>query len=193
MMNNDGMTQLEVTRLIQDEMIKYNEKLRSLGCGSEVGSMAMKSHIQYHGDKLDSDIINLKNFREKQMQANEENTKKFTAIVTQFHDIIENFTKILKGQIDLEKKLIDEGKDREKGDRWNDAKIWGVAILFVGLAIGSIWMVNKSVSQVNKVDVDNQANTETYLAILVQQLDGGKRSIADIVNEHKKAKEELIK
>ncbi len=177
------MNQAEVSAIVREVMEKWRDQINALGCPTEVGCVAGKRHFQEHADKWASDIEDFKNYIKDNNAENKETTSKLSAMTIMLHDAIGELGATLKQVGDLKVAF-------EK----YDGKLWAIVMIILGLAVGTIWAsynVSASVKQINSVDIKNQTSTETYMAILVEQLSG--KPIDAVVKEHMDKKTKIEK
>lgn len=121
------MNQQEVNVLIQSEMNMLEERLKSLGCNTEIGCLAGKKHFQEHADKWASDIHNLKSYTKENDKENKVVRQKLSEVTIMLHDVIKDLSNLLKNYSSVEKRV----------DRF-DVKLWGVVVIILTLCIGTL-------------------------------------------------------
>lgn len=159
-----GLSQSEVSNLITLEIEKHKEKINSLGCNTEIGCMAGKKHFQMHEDKLTSDIFNLKTGVTKLMGDSQRSEVQAAEMLVSFKDAVDQFREAIK---EVNEKI-----------KLTDARIWGVFTGILLLVIATIWAnynIAHSVSKINSVDISNQANTEKFFQLIIEQLEKGEK------------------
>ena len=167
----DGMTQKETGELVQREISRH-----FLSC--ETGTI-IKKHVQTHADKFDSDIYNLK-------EGQKNSANKLTEASIMLHDVISEFASLLKSHSETKEAHEDRMESHEKRMDRQDTRTWGIVLILISLAIGGMWVGNRmvnSVSKINTVDADNQGSTETLFKVIIEQLSG--KSAEDLIAEYK--------
>lgn len=198
---------------IADKKAKQLEnKFKANGCGTEVGCFFGKKHVQMHGDKLDSDINNLKEYQKRQEKENRDVTKKLSEAIMSFHEVLGDLSSLLKKVNVLKSEMKDDIVSSEKrstegikeakeiGNNANKG-LFRITILMLIAALG--WAgaaagflisnlseksekekVSENVAKINSVDIANQKSLEVYLATLTAHLSG--KPVAEVIAEHEK-------
>jgi hypothetical protein len=207
-----GINQKELDLMIKDVQITLEKQFRANGCGTEVGCMAGKAHFRMHEDKLASDINDFKNFKKDTEFEGKTVAKKITEASIMLHDVLARMVSLFdtvkfidekanRNADDLksleaktEKNISAVAEDAGERIKEFDVRLWGVFAAMFLMCIATIWAaytsaktaneVNASVSKINSVDINNQASTETYMALLVEQLSG--KPISEVVKEHER-------
>ncbi|MCP4373010.1 MAG: hypothetical protein GY797_33620 [Deltaproteobacteria bacterium] len=189
-----GITQAEVEIMIKDQLDKHEHLIRELGCQSKTGCVAGKKHFQEHELKWSSDIYNLKTFHADQDTENKKTSSKLSEIANVFHDVVKDLSHLLKSfarmEDDIDSYKIEQKKDQDT--KWKDQnkrinlyelRFWAMVAIIVAASLASVWRINTSVSNVNKVDLINQKSTEAFFALTISELTG--KPVNEIIEKHK--------
>jgi hypothetical protein len=190
--NNGGLTQPEVDTIVGNHIQRLEGRLRSLGCGTDVGCLAGKRHEQMHADKLNSEIENCKAFRKNAFDKEKVIANKFSEVLIMLNDVLGRMSEIMRS-VDRNEKSVEDNK-KEIGKL--DTRLWvffSAVVLMcvgtVGATYHSMAKISAAVKTINSVDIENQNSTETYMALLLEQIAG--KPITQILQEHTKQKGKL--
>jgi hypothetical protein len=210
MSSNGWITKQELDFIIKSQMMisenqidekikKSEEKIRAMGCGTEVGCLAGKRHEAMHADKLDSDIQDFKNFKRSTEEENKIVSKKMSELLIMFNDVLNRMQSMLThfdfvdAKIKATDKCVDDNK-KETGDSIKDfdRRIWGIFVAIFLMVLTSIWSVmkvNSTVGKINSTDIANQGNTEAWMAVLAVNQTG--KPVEQILREYYESKKKI--
>lgn len=151
-----------------EKLFEKKEQLRNdphgMGCLSHLGSIALKKHEAYHKNKLNSDIHNLRIFKESQETENKTLETKLTKVIHMFYDnakdlsqsvskltdILNHFNK-LEEKVDFNKKEAVIDNEKTKKNVWLILR-WAVGIM-ITLGCTAYFSVNRSANDAKSLAV----------------------------------------
>lgn len=182
------MHESQVKNIVQEQIQELETRRATIGCATTIGCVKGKELDNFVNGTYASDKNDITQFIKRQDSINEKMAAKFSEVMIMLHDVLGRAESIILNMVSYDERI----KKAESKVDAVDNRVWGIFAAIVvacALTVFGVWKtqngvdrINRSVGQINSVDIANQQRLEAYLAVLATNLSG--KSTDKILAEH---------